>query len=385
MKMIIRYFLLIFLVFVNTDVVRSVVSSSKNLAKGKTIYRIKKIVLDAGHGGKDIGCHGGHKNEKAVALAIVLKLGAYIENEFPEIKIVYTRDKDVFIPLFERTDIANQAKADLFISVHCNAMPNPKKNGGIYGTETYTLGLHKVESNFEVAKRENKSILLEKDYLKNYGGFDPASPISHILLSQFQRGFMEQSIKFAEKVEDKFAKVGKRKSKGVKQAGFLVLHQAAMPSVLIESGFLSNEEEDKFLSSDAGQDKIAYSVFRAFVAYKNDIEGNPVEADLAEAKIKPKAKPGEKSEDPKEAKRVFVDIHRTYRIQFAAVKNKPDLQSELWKNAGKVQIISENGLYKCFSKDYEDYIEAKSEINRLKNIGFKDAFLVMYENGKRLF
>lgn len=383
--MIIRYVLILFLIFINMEDITSSVYRNFNDGKGKTNYRIKKIVLDAGHGGNDSGCKNDDVNEKTITLKIVKKLGALITEKYPDIEVIYTRKKDVFIPLYERSDIANNAKADLFISIHCNAMPNPKKNGHIFGTETYTLGLHKVESNLEVAKRENKSILLEKDYLKNYNGYDPNSPLSHILLSQFQRGFMGQSIKFAELVESKFTDIGNRKSKGVKQAGFLVLHQTAMPSVLIETGFLSNDKECKFLDSDDGQDDIANSIFGAFTAYKNKMEENGNEdAEIVEVEKKTKSTKKSKK-DFEERKSEPISISRTYRIQIAALSKKPDLKSKKWSEIKGVQIMQENGLYKCYSADYEDYSEAKEYIKQLKSKGFNDVFLVMYENGKKLF
>ena len=384
--MIIRYLLIVFFVFINIAFSTSNVNNDLYEGKCKTNYRIKKIVLDAGHGGNDSGCKNNDITEKTITLKIVKKIGELIAEKYPDIDIVYTRKKDVFVPLFERSDIANNAKADLFISIHCNAMPNPKKNGHIFGTETYTLGLHKVESNLEVAKRENNSILLEKDYLKNYNGYDPNSPLSHILLSQFQRGFMGQSIKFAELVESKFSAVAKRKSKGVKQAGFLVLHQTAMPSVLIETGFLSNEEECQFLASDDGQLTIANSIVKSFVAYKNKMEENEngEEESIADA---PKVKKTEKidKKDKADKKSESLVINRTYRIQIAALSKKPDLNSKKWSEIEKVQVEMEKGLFKCYSMDYENYSDAKAEINRLKNIGFKDVFLVIYENGKKLF
>lgn len=236
---------------------------------GNSPYQIKTIVIDPGHGGKDSGCLGSFSQEKHLALAIALKLGEHISSIYPEIEIIFTRKTDVFIPLHKRAEIANRSKADLFISVHCNYAEYSKR---VNGTETYVMGLHTAEYNLEVAKRENASILLEENYQETYGGYDPNSPEGHILLSMFQNAFLEQSIRFAEKVENQFSAVAGRNSRGVKQAGFVVLKETAMPSVLIETGFLSNLEEENFLFTERGQDLIAGSVLRAFTEYKREVE-----------------------------------------------------------------------------------------------------------------
>src|SRR5215831_12221573 len=232
-------------------------------------YRIKTIVLDAGHGGHDTGCRGAHSNEKDVTLAIVLKIGAMMQKTYPDIKVIYTRTTDEFIELYERANIANRNNADLFISIHCNA----NRNTSAYGTETWLMGLHKSEDNLEVSKRENDVILLEDNYQQNYDGFDPNSPEGYIILSMNQNAHLNQSIDLASKVEDEFRKDG-RTSRGVKQAGFLVLWRTTMPSILVETGFLTNREEEKYLVSPKGQNEIATSVLNAITAYKNEVEGS---------------------------------------------------------------------------------------------------------------
>jgi len=234
----------------------------------RTVNEVDTIVIDAGHGGKDPGTHGKFMKEKDVALKIALKVGSYIEKNMPGVKVIYTRKKDFYLTLDERAQIANKAKADLFICIHANAVSKE----AIFGTETYVMGLHKSEDNFEVAKRENAVILLESDYQEKYEGFDPNSPESYILFSLAQSAYQESSLKFAEKIESQFkARVG-RKSHGVKQAGFWVLWRTAMPSVLIEVGFLTNNKEEKFLSDANGQDLIASGIYRAFKDYKAQVE-----------------------------------------------------------------------------------------------------------------
>lgn len=234
----------------------------------KSDYKVDTIVIDAGHGGKDPGTRGKLAKEKDVALKIALKLGAYIEKNMPDVKVVYTRKDDRYIPLDERAAIANKNKADLFICIHANAIANP----ATYGTETFVMGPHKDEGNMEVSKRENSVITLDENYEERYEGFDPKSPESYILFSLTQSAYKESSLIFAQKIEDQFeTKVG-RHSRGVKQAGFWVLWRTAMPSVLIETGFLSNIKEEDYLKGEAGQDLIASGIFRAFKEYKTQVE-----------------------------------------------------------------------------------------------------------------
>jgi N-acetylmuramoyl-L-alanine amidase len=231
--------------------------------------RIKVVCLDAGHGGKDPGCMGPKgSHEGIVTLKIILELGKKLKEAHPDLKVIYTRQTDNFIELNERANIANRNKADLFISVHCNAALNKSA----YGTETYTMGLHKTDGNLNVAKRENSVILQEKDYEKTYNGFDPNSPLAHIMMANYQSAFMASSVKFASKVEEQFTKTYKRKSFGVKQAGFLVIWRTAMPSVLIETGFLTNPDEENYLASTTGQSEVATAIASAFKSYKEEIE-----------------------------------------------------------------------------------------------------------------
>lgn len=232
--------------------------------------QIRTVVLDAGHGGKDPGTHGRYAKEKATNLKLVLALGAKIKEEMPDVKVIYTRTTDRFIELAERSAIANRNRADLFISIHCNAHPTSKAT---HGTETYTMGLHKTEGNLDVAKRENAVILKEANYQETYKGFNPNSPLAYIMLANYQHAFLGSSINFAEKVERNFRRDADRRSNGVKQAGFLVLWRTTMPSVLIEAGYLTNADEEDFLASEEGRERIAGSIYKAFEQYKRDMEG----------------------------------------------------------------------------------------------------------------
>ncbi|MFN8209149.1 MAG: N-acetylmuramoyl-L-alanine amidase, partial [Bacteroidales bacterium] len=230
--------------------------------------KLSRVVIDAGHGGKDPGSIGKHTMERDIALAVALKLGDYIKTNYPDVEVIFTRKEDVFVELAERADIANRNDADLFISIHTNS----NKNKEAFGTETYAMGLKTDDKNFEVAKKENSVIAYEDDYTTKYEGFDPNSPESYIIFSLMQNKYLEQSLTFASHIQDELRNKAKRTDRGVKQAGFLVLWKSAMPSVLVETGFISNPEEEKFLMSEEGQELIASGIFRAFRTYKEEIE-----------------------------------------------------------------------------------------------------------------
>ncbi|MEP2023091.1 MAG: N-acetylmuramoyl-L-alanine amidase [Reichenbachiella sp.] len=230
---------------------------------------VRKIVIDAGHGGKDPGTFGSYSKEKDIALSIALETGEIIKKYMPEVEIIYTRQDDSFPTLFERSDLANKNDADLFISIHCNNAPWSNE---VHGTETYVMGLKNFDRNFEVAKRENSVILLEDNYEETYQGFDPNSPESYILFSLTQSVYQEQSILLATNVEDQFKNRVGRKSRGVKQSSLYLLWSSAMPSILVETGFLSNPKEEKELNDKLQQTYIASGIYRAFRDYKTEIE-----------------------------------------------------------------------------------------------------------------
>lgn len=230
-----------------------------------TSFRLMKpalVVIDPGHGGKDPGALGKVHKEKDIALAVSLRLAELLKKD-PHFRPVLTRSTDVFIELAKRADTANKLHADLFLSIHCNA--NPKKD--VYGTETYALGEHKTQENLAVVMRENSAILLEDGYQRTYDGFDPKSEEAYIIFSLVQHAHLKQSLRLAKKIEDQFAQKAKRQSRGVKQAGFLVLWRTSMPSVLCEIGFITNPEEEKYLASDSGQEHIAQALYQALREY----------------------------------------------------------------------------------------------------------------------
>lgn len=258
MKHLIRVLLLIAITLLN--------SSNTPL---KPEYKVDVIVIDPGHGGKDPGTMGKAGNkEKDIALQISLKVGEYITKNLPDVKVLYTRKDDRYVLWDDRANLANRNKADAFISIHVNASPSPQ----VYGTETWVMGLHKTESNLEVAKRENSVILLDENAKERAEGFDPNNPESYILFSLTQSAYTESSLKLAAKIQEQFEKRAGRKNHGVKQAGFLVLWKTAMPSVLVEVGFLSNQKEEEFLASERGQDILASAIFRAVREYKIEVE-----------------------------------------------------------------------------------------------------------------
>ena len=225
------------------------------------------VVIDPGHGGRDVGALGRVSKEKDINLKVALALGDLIKKNYPSIKVVYTRSKDTFVELGRRAAIANKAKADLFISIHTNSTAAGRKGTTAQGTETFTLGMHRAADNLAVAKRENSVITLETNYEQTYEGFDPSSSESYIIFELMQDQYMASSVDFASMVQKQFATTAKRVNKGVHQAGFLVLREVSMPSVLIELGFINNRQEEKFLASEWGQKQLAKSIYNAFQAY----------------------------------------------------------------------------------------------------------------------
>lgn len=231
-------------------------------------FKLRRVVIDAGHGGKDPGTIGKRSREKDVVLSLALQVGKYIEENLPDVEVIYTRKSDVFIELKERANIANRNRADLFVSIHCNATGT----SSVHGTETYVMGSKNFGANFDIVKRENAVILLEDNYEENYEGFDPKSPESYMMFNLMQKAYFSNSLSLAQKIENDFSTRINRSSRGVKQAPFYVLWTTSMPSVLIETGFLSNANEESFLNSKQGQSYIASGIYRSIKAYKEEVE-----------------------------------------------------------------------------------------------------------------
>ena len=352
-------------------------------------FGIKTVVIDAGHGGKDGGCVGSIANEKNIALSISLKLGKYIQDNFKDVKVVYTRSTDVFIELAERAKIANKAEADLFICIHVNSGTAPTA----IGTETYVMGLHKTESNLRVAQRENASILLEDDYKSKYENFDPNSPESYIVLTLTQSAHLEQSLIFASKVQKEFTEKVGRYNRGVRQAGFLVLHQTAMPSVLIETGFITNKEEEKFLASDIGQDYMASAIFRAFKEYKYEIESKGIKEEpkkLEDRSPKPEVievvEDKKNKKDKKKPEEVVQKIEEgvVFKIQIATSSIKTELIPANFNGLEGVDLYEAGGLFRYTYGKEKNMGDANNLQLQLKDRGFKDAFIVAFKDGIRI-
>lgn len=344
-------------------------------------YKIDKIVIDAGHGGKDPGALGGHSREKDITLAVSLKLGEYIKEYLPDVEVFYTRDDDNFVPLVERGNFANKHKADFFISIHINSFPKPN----VKGSEVYVLGLHKTEENLNVAKRENAVILMEEDYKDNYGGFDPNKPESHILLSMFQNAYMDQSIKYAQMLETEFKTRAMRPTRGIKQAGFVVLHQTTMPSVLVELGFLTNQEEERYLLSDNGQSYLASAMFRSFRDYKERLEKRSLDEIVTDPEAHPESREPETNFDNNNSTTDQSNIQIVYKVQFCASRNNLEEDDERLLNIEKYEIEkTENGFLRYLSGNFTDYNNAIAYRDKVRKNGNKDAYVTAYKSGKRI-
>ena len=371
------------------------------------------VVIDAGHGGHDPGAIGKISKEKNINLNVALKVGNLIKRNCDDVKVIYTRSKDVFIPLDRRAEIANNAKADLFISIHTNALAN---NRTAKGASTWTLGLAKSDANLEVAKRENSVILYESDYKTRYAGFNPNSAESYIIFEFMQDKYMEQSVHLASLMQKQFRQTCKRADRGVHQAGFLVLKASAMPSILIELGFISTPEEERYLNSEEGAGSMAKGIYRAFLNYKREHElrltgvsktNLPTEQEednapkiaqketesintapqqqelLAEAKTKPAATAKTTPKRPIVVENATNDSEITFKIQILTASKPLAKNDKRLKGLKDVDYYKEGGIYKYTygaSADYNKVLRTKRTITAQ----FKDAFIVAFRNGEKM-
>ncbi len=342
-------------------------TSSFQMPKSEQKEKKFVVVLDAGHGGHDYGNRGNGYKEKEIALKVVLTVGTALEKD-PRFEVVYTRKTDEFIELHERGKIANKANADLFVSVHCNAHRSQAS-----GTETFVLGLHANDENFNVAKNENSVILLEENYEANYDGFDPNSPESIIGLTLMQEEYLDQSLTLASFVQNRFKKSLKRKSRGVKQAGFVVLHQTYMPSVLIELGFLTNIGEGKYLNSKKGQDEMAKSIITSIVDYKESLDAiyyvpEPETPEVAKVTAQ------------MDGDKVFEDV--IFKVQIAAGSTDIALEPFNFNGLDQLSRVKSGELYKYYFGNTSNY----TLIQELKDIavgkGFDSSFVVAFRNNE---
>ncbi|ALJ04290.1 N-acetylmuramoyl-L-alanine amidase [Pseudalgibacter alginicilyticus] len=327
------------------------------------------VVLDAGHGGKDSGNTGNGYKEKDIALKIVLAIGAELDKN-PNIKVVYTRKTDVFVELSERGDIANRAQANLFVSVHCNA-----HHSQAYGTETFVLGVHKNQSNFEVAKRENSVIFLENDHESKYAGFNPNSPESVISIIIGQEEYLEQSITLASLIQDNFTNKLKRHNRNVKQAGFFVLHRTVMPSVLVEVGFLTNKSEGAYLNSSKGQREMANSIKDAILDYKKFVDQN-----VGDNVLMPEDIIEEK--EVSHSKTTFENI--IFKVQIAASSRKLALKPYNFNGLEDVSSYKQGNLYKYYYGNTSDYNNVQSLEKTAQAKGYTSSFIVAFKDNKQI-
>jgi N-acetylmuramoyl-L-alanine amidase len=396
----------------------------------KEVRQLRTVVIDPGHGGNDPGAVAGDVREKDLVLSVALRLGNMIKNGFPDVTVIYTRSKDVFIPLYERASKAIRSKADVFISIHANYVSQPV----VRGTETFTLGLHRSQENLEVAKKENSVILLEEDYSSNYQGFNPNETESYIMFENMQSEYQSQSIALSANIQEAFTQNIGLTNRGVKQAGFLVLRQTSMPSVLVEIGFISNPSERKFLVSESGKEKISESIYKAFSGYKKMIDqksrfditpevqtvaGNEVSGTLSyptssqpqnssdslinrqpdtisqatktemTAVSSSKNTSGNEKNNPKVSGEKIPSNHDIttepeykkvyYSVQVGAIKVALDPSPGNFKGEKSIFRVKAEPYYKFFSGSFQTPEEAFKEKTRLQN-KYQDAFVVVFEN-----
>ncbi len=322
------------------------------------------LVIDAGHGGKDSGARGLVSQEKDITLDLALRVGKLIEEQLPDVKIIYTRNTDVFVPLYERAHIANKLKADLFLSIHVDGVP--KKH--VVGTSTFVMGLHKEVENLEVAKRENAVIELEDNTESFYEGFDAESPEMFIKMSLAQKSNLDLSLAMAASVQDEFEMRAKRVNRGVKQAGFIVLWATTMPAVLVETGFITNPDEEKYLNTEQGKDYIASAIFRAFRSYKNAVESKSGTSLPAEETL---------SVDPNPEPELY------FTIQVAATSKPMDLTRKKYQKFENLVQEKEGEMYKYYLGKETTWDAAAALLKEAKK-EFKDAFPIAFYRGERI-
>ncbi|MDY0077092.1 MAG: N-acetylmuramoyl-L-alanine amidase [Bacteroidales bacterium] len=352
--------------------------------------KIRTVVIDPGHGGKDPGAIGRRVKEKDIVLDVALLTGEYIKQNLPDVKVIYTRTKDEFIELHRRAAIANENNADVFISIHCNSVGNPS----VYGAETFVMGDHRSKANLEVAKLENAAILLEENTDDQYGGFDPNSTAAYIALSLYQSTYKSQSIMLAQKIQEQFTKRVGRKDRSVQQAGFLVLYKTTMPSVLVELGFISHVNEEGFLMSEEGKAYMASAVYRAFKEYKIEYEReNALPPQLTEEQKAILTPDIVKQEQiAQQAKKEEVVLEKTipdtgslvFKVQFMTSPRKIELSDKRFSKLQTVEMYEHNGLFKYTSGRFSTANAAQKLQQQMKQQGYSDAFVVAFENNRRI-
>jgi N-acetylmuramoyl-L-alanine amidase len=367
------------------------------------------VTIDAGHGGKDPGAIGSFAKEKSINLAVALKVGKLIESRYADVRVVYTRKTDVFIPLEERASIANNAHSNLFLCIHTNSSPSPAASGA----ETYTLGLAKTQANMNVARRENAVILLEDNYKQKYQGFNPNSTDSYIMFEYMQDKYIDRSVQFASDIQTQFSQKANRADRGVRQAGFWVLHRTSMPAVLVEVGYISNQSEEEFITSENGQQRLAESIVAAFGKFKHEHDRRSGKMSVAAAKEdtvsekhsskQDSIRPGTTRQEPEKQKKrkktqpIVADAPQpedqsksgvdadalTFRVQFFISPTKLRKNSSKLKGITDATFYREQNVYKYTTAESADYNRV---VNSFKQIlkSFPDAFIVAFKGDQKI-
>lgn len=342
-------------------------------------YRMRKIVIDPGHGGKDAGCMSNGYKEKDLVLSVALRVGEMIRESLPDVEVIYTRKTDVFVELLERGNIANRARADLFLSIHVDAVGQASPNG----SSSWVMGLSREESNLQLAMRENSVITYEDDYQTKYEGFDPKDPASYIKFALMQSGYFDQSIRLASILQRRYKQYTTiNTDRGVKQAGFLVLHRTTMPSVLTEIGFLTNASDRAFMTSRAGKEKVARAIFEGICEYKDLVEGNSAVAQSTATTNdnSTAAEPVRTTAENSAPTSVSAQSTTVFRIQVSASRTRVD-HSRFGSYRSQVTEKKIGNFYKYFVGETNSYTEALS-LQRQVRGKFSDAFIVAFENDR---
>ena len=341
------------------------------------------LVIDAGHGGKDPGAKGKYSNEKTINLNVALAFGRYVEQNCPDVKVIYTRKTDVFIPLHQRADIANKNKADVFVSIHTNAVAGKSRPTGL---ETYTMGLRRSNEKLSAAMRENEVVLIEQDFQQHYAGFDPRQPESYIIFDVMNEANMVESVELAQLIQKKVCATANRPNKGVKQDAFLVLRETSMPACLIELGFITTPSDEAYLNNKTNIDLLGKGIYQAFVEFRKAHDKNiaPVKQETPAPKqeeVKPKqeeAKPVEPA-----APVASNSDAPVFKVQFMSLKNKLKSNDPAFKSLSDVDCYKDGNLWKYTvgaSTDFEDMVVLRRQVAKL----FPEAFIVAFRNGERM-
>lgn len=356
--------------FITLSILLSVFSTETIFAQNRKFT----VVIDPGHGGRDPGAMGSSSKEKDIVLSVGRQLGDLIKKNHPDVNVMYTRSEDKFVALDKRAEIANKAKADLFISIHCNALDRKRKSP--QGVETFVLGLHRSKDNLEVAKAENSVIMYEDDYSTKYEGFNPNEPESYIIFEFMANVHLDQSVYLASLVHNQLVNSSKRVNRNVRQAGFLVLREVAMPSILIELGYISNSSDEKYLKSSSGQTSMANSIYQGFKEYKREHDKKSYVFSNSEQRS---------AQTESSATNIATEAQsiKEYKVQFLISSRKLENGANAFKGLSPVDFYRDGSLYKYTYGSTTSETDAKKQLREVRK-KFKDAFIVEFVDGVRV-